>query len=231
MREIWLIRHGQSESNAGARVGATEQIGLTALGQQQAAFAAQAFTRAPARVITSAYRRAKATALPLLDRYPGTPCEEWPIHECAALSDEHRCNTTTADRTPLLAAYWQRRDPDYCDGPGAESFVQRVVRAQAALELLRGVGEPFVAVFGHAQFFRTMLWVHLAQPATLDSCAMDDYCHFTDSFSFPNAAILRVLLAPDRSLFFGAPSTAHLPARPLEPWGGALAEQALRKDD
>src|SRR5690242_8097449 len=111
--QIWLIRHGESESNAGMRTGATAHIPLTTRGEAQAHAVAAAFDRAPGLIVASSYRRAADTARPLRDRFPDARFEEWPIHECATLADARRNGTTPEQRRPLIAAYWERCDPEY----------------------------------------------------------------------------------------------------------------------
>ena len=211
MSEIWFIRHGESESNAGLRTGATLQIALTSRGQAQAQAIATAFERAPDLIVASSYRRAVDTARPLRDRFPAVPYEEWPIHECVTLADFRRNDTTPEQRRPLIAAYWERCDPHYVDGAGAESFVQLIERAAGFLHRLQQLDDVFVAIVGHGLFTRTVLWVHLAAPTILDAQQMRAYRSFLSGFRIPNASVIKVYSNSQRELLFGAPSVAHLP--------------------
>src|SRR5262245_51306094 len=211
MTDIWFIRHGESESNAGLRTGATMRIALTPRGQAQAQAIAAAFKRAPDLIVASPYRRAIDTAQPLRDRFPTARYEEWPIHECVTLSDAQRNDTTPEQRRPLIAAYWERCDPHYIDGAGAESFVQLIERAATFLDRLRRIDGRFVAIVGHGLFTRTVLWVHLAAPAVLDAQQMRTYRGFLSGFRIPNASIIKVYRNSQRELLFAAPSITHLP--------------------
>lgn len=227
MTMIWLIRHGESEANAGQSTGATAAIGLTPLGQAQAAALPAAFERAPDLIVSSGYRRAIDTAAPTRARFPQARYEQWPIHEVAVLSSASRHNTTPEQRQPLVAAYWQRADPHYIDGPGAESFVQLIERARDTLERLRQIDQPFVAVFGHGLFTRALLWAHFVAPPALDAERMRTFRSFLTGFRVPNVSIIQVYRTSDRQLLFGRPSVAHLPAamRTAEPAAGAPRPQ------
>ncbi|KPV52889.1 hypothetical protein SE17_12790 [Kouleothrix aurantiaca] len=147
----------------------------------------------------------------LRERFPAARIEEWAIHECATISDANREGTTPAQRRPLVAAYWERCDPDYVDGEGAESFVQLIARADAFRQQLRELSAEFALFVGHGLFTRTLLWLHFARPTTLDAQQMRAYRGFISGFQIPNASVLKVYRNSARELLFGAPSVAHLP--------------------
>ena len=211
MSKFWLIRHGESESNAGLSTGPTDQIALTARGRAQAQALPAAFGRAPDLIVASAYRRALETAQPLRARFPQAIYAEWPIHECVTLAHARRLNTTPEQRRPLMASYWERCDPHYVDGDGAESFAQLVERAHSFLERLRHLDAEFAVFVGHGLFTRTLLWLHMAAPATVDAAQMRAYRGFLSGFRIPNASIVEVYRNSRGCLLFGTPSVAHLP--------------------
>ena len=66
MVSIWLIRHGESEANAGLPTSDVALIELTEKGHQQAQKVASAFTQAPSLIVTSPYIRTKQTAQPTI---------------------------------------------------------------------------------------------------------------------------------------------------------------------
>ncbi len=153
----WLIRHGQSASNAGLPTTEYGEVPLTALGHRQARDVADRVQRQPDLLIVSAFLRACATAEPILARWPLTRCETWPIQELTYLSPA-RCRGTTAEtRRPWVEEYWRRCDPDYQDGPDAESFRSFVMRLHDFHRRLIALDGAFVAVVGHGQFFRAYL--------------------------------------------------------------------------
>jgi broad specificity phosphatase PhoE len=150
----WLIRHGESTSNAGLPTTGYGGIPLTARGQQQARDVADRIQRQPDLLVTSAFLRATATAEPVRERWPLTRCETWPIQELTYLSPA-RCRGTTAEmRRPWVETYWRRCDPDYQDGPDAESFRSFMGRLHDFHHRLLALGDGFVVVIGHGQFFR-----------------------------------------------------------------------------
>lgn len=153
----WLVRHGQSASNAGLPAVGHGEVPLTALGQDQAREVARRVDRQPDRLIVSPFLRTQETAAPIRERWPRTPCEVWPIQELTYLSPA-RCKGTTADvRRPWIEAYWRGCDPDYVDGPDAESFRAFMARLADFDSRLSALGGDFAIAVGHGQFFRAYL--------------------------------------------------------------------------
>ena len=154
----WLVRHGQSASNAGLPAVGHGEVPLTALGQEQAREVARRVNRQPDRLIVSPFLRTQETAAPIRERWPRTPCEVWPIQELTYLSPA-RCRGTTADvRRPWIEAYWRGCDPDYLDGPDAESFRAFMARLGDFDSRLSALDGDFAIAVGHGQFFRAYLW-------------------------------------------------------------------------
>lgn len=160
MKNIFLIRHGESAANAGERTADADpaQIPLTALGQQQAQAAADSFPDSPGLVVCSPMLRAKQTAAPLLAQSPAVQVQEWPIHELTYLSPAQCQGTTSADRKPMAEAYRQRNDPDWVHGPGAESFNAFLARVEDAARRLQDNTAPTIAMVGHNQFFTALIF-------------------------------------------------------------------------
>jgi 2,3-bisphosphoglycerate-dependent phosphoglycerate mutase len=154
----WLVRHGQSASNAGLPAVGHGEVPLTALGREQAREVARRVDRQPDRLIVSSFLRAQETAAPIRERWPRTPCEVWPIQELTYLSPA-RCRGTTADvRRPWIETYWRGCDPDYLDGPDAESFRAFMARLGDFDSRLSALEGDFAIAVGHGQFFRAYLW-------------------------------------------------------------------------
>lgn len=66
--------------------------------------------------------------------------------------------TSAADRKQWVEDYWSRCDPNYGDGPGAESFAQLVARAARALRILKSYSAHEQAVvFSHGQPVRIQI--------------------------------------------------------------------------
>lgn len=153
----WLVRHAQSTSNAGLPAVGHGEVPLTALGLEQADEVARKVEQRPDLLIVSPFLRAQATADPIRARWPSAPCEVWPIQELTYLSPA-RCNGTTAEmRRPWIEAYWRRCDPDYRDGPDAESFRSFMDRLGDFHHRLQALDGEFVIAVGHGQFFHAYL--------------------------------------------------------------------------
>ena len=70
MKNICLIRHGESLANAGAPAGDHETIPLSSFGKEQAEECSKGFPFPADLIITSPYLRARQTMLPTLRRFP-----------------------------------------------------------------------------------------------------------------------------------------------------------------
>lgn len=154
----WLVRHGQSASNAGLPAAGNADVPLTALGIEQSRALAGRLGRAPDLLVVSPFLRARATGEEILRRWPATPLATWPIHELTYLSPARCSGTTAATRQPMIEAYWRRCDPHHLDGADAESFAAFVARLEAFHERLLALDRGFVVAVGHGQFFKAYLF-------------------------------------------------------------------------
>jgi broad specificity phosphatase PhoE len=135
-----VVRHGQTEANAGGKLLGRADVALNAVGERQAAALAGAIAR-PARVVSSPLERARRTAAAF-----GVPVEiderwieiDYGEYDCWPLAD-------------VPAEMWDqwRADAAYAP-PGGESLVDvgRRVRA-ACTELSEGAVSDDVVVVSH----------------------------------------------------------------------------------
>ncbi len=152
-----FVRHGQSTGNAGQPTPDLVAMPLTPLGVSQAREVACSWKREPTHIISSPFLRARQTAAPTCAHFPGVPLAIWPIQEFTYLCPAHWANTTRAQRRPTVEAYWERCDPAYLDGEGAESFSQVLRRAEAALARLAALPDDAeVFLFSHGQFMQVV---------------------------------------------------------------------------
>jgi 2,3-bisphosphoglycerate-dependent phosphoglycerate mutase len=210
MREVWLIRHAESESNAGLPTSYPAASALTARGIEQARCIAAAFAEAPDLIVTSPYLRTKQTALATIERFPSVALEEWPVQEFSYLALVRDRLTTRVDRRPLAEAYWERCDPSYCDGPAAESFAQLFQRVATTVEQIRQQDARSIAIFTHGLFMRAVLWSLLSVSYDASAEGMRRFRAFRSALSVPNAAILQ--LRCEETIWIGGLLTSHLPA-------------------
>jgi broad specificity phosphatase PhoE len=201
MKEVWLIRHGESTANAGGATFSPDTVPLTERGHAQATYFASQVATPPKLIVVSSFLRSQETAAPLRERYPEVPVEEWPIQEFTYL-DPSRChNTTFEQRQPLVAEYWARNDPNYCDGPGAESFANLLARALAAIKRIKAMNEDLVFIFSHGQFLRAVIWLYLHELDDMKVETMGSFHGFLDAVSIPNGAIFKIRFEAERPWF------------------------------
>ncbi|MFL6124393.1 histidine phosphatase family protein [Actinophytocola sp.] len=185
MLRVWLIRHGESETNAGAASGDPGVSPLTARGRAQADRLAGAFPEAPALIVHSPYVRAVRTAEPLADRFPDVPREEWPVQEFSYLGMFHDRLSTSEERQPYVLDYWDRADPHLSLG-GAESFAALLDRARHCLDRLARQPTGPVAVFTHGTFIRAVAWTLL----TADPLDMRAFHRFATGLVIDNGTVV-----------------------------------------
>lgn len=197
---IFLIRHGESEANAGLPTCRPAFGGLTERGRKQAQNIADFLRYYPLNlIITSPYIRAKQTAEPTSFVFHNTPeCviaeKDLPVQEFTYLEPERWACSTSVERRPEVERYWQKADPEDTDGPGAESFKAFIDRVRAFLEQLKDVERDYenIAVFSHEQFINAVLWLKDRDSDEISSQSMRDFRAYLDSELIPNGAIVRL---------------------------------------
>ncbi|MEP6925060.1 MAG: histidine phosphatase family protein [Pyrinomonadaceae bacterium] len=211
MKEIWLIRHAESEANAGLRTSVPAEVALTTRGMAQAKIVAALFDQAPPVIIISPYLRTRQTAEPLLEKFPKVNVETWAMQEFTYLSVASTRDSTFAERKPLVDAFWARSDPAYCDGKGAESFASFWRRAKDAIDKIVTGAPDKTVIFCHAQFARAMLWQMLvAQDATAE--VMRAFFLFMKAINIPNTAVIKLLIdAEQKDVYTSEIKFSHLP--------------------
>lgn len=181
--DILFIRHAESESNAGLRTEHPATIRLTERGESQAGLTAQVLPR---------------------------PAAEWPVQEFTFLNPAHWQGSTGQERWPSAKAYWERGDPHYQDGEGAESFSRLMERVHQTRALIQSQTEGPLVIFSHGQFSRAFLWSLLYPTEDLSADRMRRLRNFTRGFPFPNCGILAYRLENGRFWHSGI-DTSHLP--------------------
>jgi 2,3-bisphosphoglycerate-dependent phosphoglycerate mutase len=209
---VWLIRHGQSESNAGLPSVGWRDIPLTGLGRRQARHLAGTFASAPQLIAASPYLRARQTAQPTIDRFPEAASAEWAVQEFSYLRPLDGLATTVYEREPEARAYWDRADPRHTE-PGAESFSDLLGRVAGFLDRFAAEDTGPVAVFTHGIFMRAVAWFLLTGLADPTPADMRDFRRFANLYPVPNCGVmeLRYYRGQPAPTLMGA-ATHHLPA-------------------
>jgi broad specificity phosphatase PhoE len=205
----WLIRHGESEGNAGFRSSDPASIALTDLGHRQAQAAARGIPTRPERIVTSSYVRAQQTAAPLRERYPDVETVEWPVEEFTFLPSADYRQTTARERARLAEKYWEEAKPRKTMGDGAESFaafIERVLDVRG--RLLASTKRP-IALYSHRKFLSALIWVLLTGEPKISPRRMRRYRGFDAGLSIKNAAIIPLVVVDGRIHVLPV-DTAHL---------------------
>ena len=183
---ILLVRHGESLANAGGVTPDHITIPLTEHGHAQAKALAEALPCTPTLFLHSPFLRTRQTAEPLLQRFPEVPVEEWPIHEFTYLEPARHNGTSIEQQMPHILQYWNREDPVYRDGPGAESFKDFLDRGRVALDRFTHVAPGgCVVVFTHGfmmQAFRMLLlFPHATDAELMSNFRRFHFVHFIEN--------------------------------------------------
>lgn len=105
-------------------------------------------------IIVSPYQRTQQTAAPLIARFPQVPLQTWPVQEFTYLNTKAHAGTTEQQRAIHAQAYWERCDPHWRDGAGAESFADFIQRIDTLGQRLREHRRLRVVVFTHGYFIK-----------------------------------------------------------------------------
>ena len=187
-----FVRHGQSTGNAGIPCNDLALLSLTELGWQQARKVAADWIETPDLIVTSPYLRTQQTAAPTVERFPDVPVEVWPIQEFTYLEPSRWNGTLSIERMPHIERYWEKSDPTYCDGDGAESFGMLLRRAEKALEGLQAQPEnALVYLFSHGQFIQAV-WSLILDTAMNDQEKMRRFWRKGEPPAICNAELVRL---------------------------------------
>jgi probable phosphoglycerate mutase len=205
---IILVRHGQSVANAGGIPPDHITNPLTELGHAQAKAFAEKFDCVPTFFLVSPFLRARQTAEPLLQRFPAVPVEEWPIQEFTYLEPVRHNGTNEEQQMPHIQEYWERGDPSYVDGPGAESFTMFLDRARAAIgRLVRMAPGGCVVAFTHGLLMQAFRLVTLFPDAT-DAELMSNFRRFHFDNFIENTETVELELVDGQVRLVGQPQLA-----------------------
>lgn len=192
MKEIWFIRHAESEANAGFVSSDPGAIPLTEKGRQQAIAVSKIIPETPSLIVDSPYIRTQQTAQPTLRRFPQVENQKWNIQEFTFLSPEVCRNTTASQRRPWVKEYWERNDPFYCHSEGAESFADLLLRVQDIFRRIENIESGYVLIFSHGQFMRASLLSLLVKSFEPTPDLMQKFELFTRTLEIPNCGIIKL---------------------------------------
>lgn len=204
-KTIWFIRHAESLSNAGFPTDTPHEIGLSEKGLAQAAALGVQWSTVPELIVVSRYARTGFTAEPLRRRMPQVPVITLPLHELTFLAPARYVGTTETLRREPARQYWERCDPDYCDGEGAESFREFCARIDESLALLRQRPERGILVVCHGYVIKAILWRQMNPDAPVTAGYMRDFFSFHLRCVVPNVMVYPFECEDDGPLHMLAP--------------------------
>lgn len=203
MKDLWLIRHAESLANIGEATTTPRELPLSDEGLRQADRLAESITVRPDLIFVSPYCRAQQTAEPLILRFPDVPVETKLIQEYTYLSIS-RCRGTNAEqRRPWVKEYWERSDPDHCDGDQSESFREFMNRVQNFAYEIRSAEFELAFAYTHEQVIKALIWSEVGFAPGIDKNSMMSFGSYMNSFKIPNTAVLRTRIGDDGQIFFG----------------------------
>jgi broad specificity phosphatase PhoE len=206
--KVLLIRHGQSVANAGGKTADHNSNPLTELGRMQARELIDRLDCKPTLFVVSPFLRAQQTSEPLRQRFPNVPVEEWPIQEFTFLDPARHKGTSEDDRQPHVTSYWQRKDPAFIDGPGAESFTQFFDRAREAIRRLVSTNPGgCIVIFTHGFFMQAFRLV-VRFPNVADAELMANFQRFHLANFIQNIDSLEFEIRDGRIQLIGQPRLA-----------------------
>ncbi len=177
---MYLVRHGETTSNAEGRIQGQCDTPLSPLGIRQGAALAAAFRSVPLdAVFASPLSRALDTAKPLAEALNLKVHTDDRLMELNAGIFQGLLWSEVQSGFPDEALRWKNQDPDFVI-PGGESRRLLMDRGRAALEAIRGANFARVAVVAHGGILAAALKSLLNIPAGLNP------------FSFYNASISKL---------------------------------------
>jgi alpha-ribazole phosphatase len=198
MQTLYLIRHGQSQTNAGGITLENPVVPLTELGERQAQRVATLLPATTDHVCSSPFKRALDTAAPYCARVARTPAIHADLREFEMIDTAQMSGGASAERELAMARYWLTSDPDQRTGPSAETFREfhaRVARVRS--EYLPAL-PPGSVIFGHGIWMALLFW-QIWGFETIDGPAMTRFRRFQLGFPTPNTAVYRLThIAPGK---------------------------------
>lgn len=175
MKNIYLVRHAQSQSNAELKLTVNQDIALTETGHKQAQALADWLLHTVEKidsVFVSTYQRTHATALPLLDQIHLSPVVWADLHEFNYLNFARIQDCSFSQVRAIATDYWQTYTPTDVDGAQlsvpkswqAESFSDFVQRVQRTVQRLHALPEGNYVVYTHGMWLCMLIWLSLGYP-------------------------------------------------------------------
>lgn len=161
MKKIYLIRHAESESNAGLIIRPNPQINITDLGNTQALALSDwllSNVETPKQIFVSNYIRTQQTAKPYLEKlnYQAKIIDD--LYEFNYLDFERIKELNFDDLLKTANEYWQKGEIDWQDGETTDSYAQFVQRVKNVRKFFDNLEDGCYVVFTHAMWLGMLMW-------------------------------------------------------------------------
>jgi len=206
---LYLIRHGQSQANAGGVTLENELVPLTELGARQALALAALLPESTPAVWSSPFKRSLDTAAPYCERLGVTAAVHAGLREFETIDTLTMRGSSFSAREAVLARYWLEGDPDARTGPAGESFREFCARVADVRSTWLPHLPDGTVIFGHGMWMALLFW-QMWGFERVDHAAMIRFRRFQLGIPTPNTVIYAI--------------TATGPGR----WHIAADESALR---
>lgn len=152
MKEIYIIRHAESISNAGEKTENYNSIPLSEKGRMEARELAEKLKIIPELIIVSSYGRTRETAEPFIKKHSSVPVETWEVQEFTFLDPKIYNGTTGEQRFESAKKYWVNASVHHKEAAEAESFAEMTKRMAKLISDLKERPEKIITIFSHGRF-------------------------------------------------------------------------------
>ena len=161
MKKIYLIRHAQSESNAGQTVRPNHQINITDVGKTQAQELADWLsanvTEPVTEIFVSQYLRTHQTAQPYLQSTKRTATVIDELHEFNFLDFDTIKDLSFDDIRVIADDFWQQHSAHRASEV-TDSFEHFVARVQKVRAYFDALPDGTYLVFTHGMWIGMLIW-------------------------------------------------------------------------
>lgn len=184
LRSIYLVRHGESVSNAGGITMPHALIPLTEAGRKQAGALSARLPARPPRILA----RALDTAEPYAKRMQVKIEQEPLLQEFDMVDPVLIAGMDQAQRRPIADAFWKEGDPTKQMGEQAESFGQFASRVSVFMADRLPLLPDGTVCFGHGIWIGMVAWKLLGFGVDTSE-DMRRFRRFQTGLPLPNGAV------------------------------------------
>lgn len=189
MKNIYFIRHAESEANAGGVSQPNKEINLTTTGRLQAERVAREIAITPTKIYISEYNRTLQTATPLLRKWQLTATTLACLNEFNALCYQVIRGLNGEQRLPITLQYWQKADPDWRHGDTAQTFNEFYQQVFSFNQQIKNIPDNSV-IFTHGMWLALYIWQCLGFSGKYDKVTeMQLFRKFQSGLPMANTAL------------------------------------------